>query len=79
VKGTAVFMSSNPDVTPPVLLHHVKHNQVLHKQVVLLSIQNERVPEVPAERRVEVIGQGTGRLPGDRALRLHADAATCRP
>ena len=60
VKGTAVFMSSNPDVTPPVLLHHVKHNQVLHKQVVLLSIQNERVPEVPAERRLEVTDKGLG-------------------
>ena len=60
VKGTAVFMSSNPDATPPVLLHHVKHNQVLHKQVVLLSVQSERVPEVPPERRVEVIDKGLG-------------------
>jgi KUP system potassium uptake protein len=60
VKGTAVFMASNPDATPPVLLHHVKHNQVLHRQVVLLSVQSERVPEVPAERRVEVIDRGQG-------------------
>ncbi len=60
VKGTAVFMASNPDATPPVLLHHVKHNQVLHRQVVLLSIQSERVPEVPPERRVEVIDRGLG-------------------
>jgi KUP system potassium uptake protein len=60
VKGTAVFMSSNPDATPPVLLHHVKHNKVLHEQVVLLSIQAERVPEVPLERRVEVTDKGQG-------------------
>ena len=60
VKGTAVFMASNPDATPPVLLHHVKHNQVLHKQVVLLSVHGERIPEVPAERRVEVIDKGQG-------------------
>jgi KUP system potassium uptake protein len=60
VKGTAVFMSSNPGVTPSVLLHHVKHNKVLHQQVVLLSVQSERVPEVPAERRIEVEDRGQG-------------------
>jgi KUP system potassium uptake protein len=60
VKGTAVFMSSNPDATPPVLLHHVKHNKVLHEQVVLLSIQGERVPEVPVDRRLEVTDKGQG-------------------
>ncbi|MGZ5971152.1 MAG: potassium transporter Kup, partial [Polyangiales bacterium] len=36
VTGTAVFMASNPTGTPPVLLHHFKHNKVLHKQLVLL-------------------------------------------
>ncbi|UQA57753.1 potassium transporter Kup [Polyangium aurulentum] len=54
VKGTAVFMASNPYGTPPVLRHHFKHNQILHEQVVLLSIVSERVPEVPASERVEV-------------------------
>ncbi|HWU88327.1 MAG TPA: KUP/HAK/KT family potassium transporter, partial [Kofleriaceae bacterium] len=39
VRGTAVFMTSNPAGFPNVLLHHVKHNQVLHEQVVLLSIE----------------------------------------
>jgi K+ transporter len=54
VNGTAVFMASNPKGTPTVLLHHFKHNQVLHKQVVLLSVLGEPVPEVPRERRVKV-------------------------
>jgi KUP system potassium uptake protein len=44
VSGTAVFMSSGVDGIPNVLLHHVKHNKVLHKQVVLLSIVTENVP-----------------------------------
>ena len=44
VSGTAVFMSSGTDGMPNVLLHHVKHNKVLHKQVVLLSIVTENVP-----------------------------------
>jgi KUP system potassium uptake protein len=44
VQGTAVFMSSGTDGMPNVLLHHVKHNKVLHKQVVLLSVVTENVP-----------------------------------
>jgi KUP system potassium uptake protein len=44
VPGTAVFMSSSADGMPNVLLHHVKHNKVLHRQVVLLSIVTENVP-----------------------------------
>ncbi|HMG56389.1 MAG TPA: KUP/HAK/KT family potassium transporter, partial [Kofleriaceae bacterium] len=38
VSGTAVFMASSTDGMPNVLLHHVKHNKVLHRQVVLLSV-----------------------------------------
>src|SRR4029077_8998460 len=44
VAGTAVFMSSGTDGMPNVMLHHVKHNKVLHRQVVLLSIVTENVP-----------------------------------
>jgi KUP system potassium uptake protein len=60
VKGTAVFMTGNPDGAPVVLLHHIKHNKVLHEQVVLLSVLTDRVPEVPAQKRVHVkeLGQG---------------------
>jgi KUP system potassium uptake protein len=52
VAGTAVFMTSNPKGAPPVLLHHFKHNKVLHEQVVLLSITTEHVPEVPPSQRL---------------------------
>ena len=54
VKGTAVFMTSTSGGTPPVLLHHYKHNQVLHEQVVLLSIVGEDVPIIPRDQRVQV-------------------------
>jgi KUP system potassium uptake protein len=54
VPGTAVFMTSTTGGTPPVLLHHFKHNKVLHEQVVLLSIVTEDVPVVPRSRRVKV-------------------------
>jgi KUP system potassium uptake protein len=54
VSGTAVFMSSGTDGMPNVLLHHVKHNKVLHKQVVLLSIITENVPFAAGNTSLQV-------------------------
>ncbi len=54
VRGTAVFMTSEPEGTPVVLLHHLKHNQVLHQQVLLLSVSSAEVPEVNDMERVTV-------------------------
>ncbi|KFE68170.1 Kup system potassium uptake protein [Hyalangium minutum] len=64
VPGTAVFMTGNPEGSPPALLHNLKHNKVLHEQVVLLTILSEDVPHVSSEERVEVqpIEQGFVRL-----------------
>ncbi|NCO69683.1 MAG: potassium transporter Kup, partial [Acidobacteria bacterium] len=60
VAGTAVFMTSNLDVTPPVLLHHFKHNKVLHEQVILLYVVTENVPKVDPADRVRVRNLGDG-------------------
>jgi KUP system potassium uptake protein len=59
VPGTAVFMTSHAGGAPPVLLHHVKHNKVLHEQVILLSVRTEDVPYVAEEDRIscEDLGQ----------------------
>jgi KUP system potassium uptake protein len=54
VRGTAVFLSSNPHGTPLALVHNLKHNQVLHERVVILTIQTVEVPHVHAATRVEV-------------------------
>ncbi len=64
VPGTAVFMTSSNDGVPVVLLHHLKHNKVLHEQVVLMSVKSEEVPEVLDAERVtlEEIGHGFWRL-----------------
>lgn len=60
VRGTAVFMASNSEGTPPVLLHHLKHNQVLHRQVVLLSIVPSDVPTVSKADQLQVKELGSG-------------------
>jgi KUP system potassium uptake protein len=60
VRGTAVFMDSNMHGTPPALLHNLKHNQVLHERVVLLSISTEEIPYQPENERVELTRLGEG-------------------
>lgn len=60
VKGTAIFLSSNPDGTPMALVHNLKHNQVLHEQVVILTILTADAPHVPAQERVEVAERKLG-------------------
>jgi KUP system potassium uptake protein len=60
VPGTAVFMASQAEGIPNVLLHHVKHNKVLHKQVVLLSVRTMNVPWVASQRSIDVRDLGDG-------------------
>nr|WP_294526974.1 potassium transporter Kup [uncultured Rhodopila sp.] len=53
VPGLAVFMTSNPDYVPTSLLHNLKHNKVLHENVLFVTVENEDVPEVSPQRRTE--------------------------
>ena len=60
VPGTAVFLTPDIGGAPPVLLHHLKHNKVLHEKVILMSVVTEEIPAVDEDERVqcEVLGQG---------------------
>jgi KUP system potassium uptake protein len=60
VPGTAIFMNSDPTGTPPALIHNLRHNKVLHEQVILLSVSNYEVPRVPLSHRMEVHNLGHG-------------------
>jgi len=60
VPGTAVFMTLSPIGTPPTLLHHVKHNHILHEKVVLLSIVTKDTPTVLAGERIKLTDLGQG-------------------
>ena len=60
VPGTAVFLTSEGTGAPPVLLHHLKHNKVLHERVVIMSVATSDIPLVPSEDRIESEGLGEG-------------------
>ena len=60
VRGTAVFLSASPDTVPSALLHNLKHNQVLHEQVLILTVAVAEVPFVEPSRRLEAKAVGSG-------------------
>ncbi len=60
VQGTAVFLTARSDAVPHALLHNMLHNQVLHDQVVLLTVVYEDSPRVPVQQRFEVESYGEG-------------------
>ncbi len=53
VRGTAIFMTAPNLGTPPMLQHHLEHNQVLHEQIVLLTVLTDDVPFVHPAQRLE--------------------------
>jgi KUP system potassium uptake protein len=60
VPGTAVFMTSDASIAPAVLLHHLKHNKVLHERVLLMSVVTREIPQVTAAERIELQSLGQG-------------------
>jgi KUP system potassium uptake protein len=60
VPGTAVFMTSDASIAPPVLLHHLKHNKVLHERVFLMSVVTREVPHIEEKDRIKLESQGQG-------------------
>lgn len=54
VTGAAIFLTEEADAVPVALLHHLKHNQVMHERVVLLTLVTEEVPRVAEHERVSV-------------------------
>lgn len=51
VPGTAIFLTSDPGFAPATLLHNIKHNHVLHKQNIILSVRTANKPYVPDDIR----------------------------
>jgi KUP system potassium uptake protein len=54
VPGTAVFLNRGKATAPLALRANVRHNEILHEHVVILSVETLPVPHVPAEDRLQV-------------------------
>jgi KUP system potassium uptake protein len=54
VRGTGVFLTSDPSMAPSALLHNLKHNKVLHERNVVLTVKTTDTPRVPIEDRVSI-------------------------
>jgi KUP system potassium uptake protein len=54
VKGTAIFLSGNPDNAPSALMHNLKHNKVLHEQNIILHVVTDDTPRVDKGNRATV-------------------------
>lgn len=52
VPGTAIFLTGNPEGVPHALLHNLKHNKVLHQDVVILSVRFLDIPKVHYSERL---------------------------
>jgi len=48
--------------TPPVLVHHVRHNKVLQETIILLTVRTEHVPRVEHGAELTVLGHGFHRF-----------------
>jgi KUP system potassium uptake protein len=60
VPGVAIFMYSDPAGTPPALVQNLRHNKVLHEQIILLSLIMEEQPHVAPAERMTLVGVGNG-------------------
>jgi KUP system potassium uptake protein len=52
--GTAIFMTTDPEMVPPAMARNLEHNHVLHERVILLSILTREVPRMPRDHRVKL-------------------------
>ncbi|HRK64146.1 MAG TPA: potassium transporter Kup [Terricaulis sp.] len=52
VRGAAIFLTGDPDTAPAALMHNLKHNQVLHEQIIILTVKTLPTPRAPEGERI---------------------------
>ncbi|MFZ5775967.1 MAG: potassium transporter Kup [Thermodesulfobacteriota bacterium] len=60
VNGQAVYLTRSHDTVPAALMHNLKHNKILHSEVVFLNIRTEEIPRVPNFEKIEAEKLGSG-------------------
>src|SRR5690606_5877950 len=54
VPGTAIFMSSDPEMIPPAMARNLRHNHVIHERVIVLSLVTRDVPRIQRADRAKI-------------------------
>jgi KUP system potassium uptake protein len=54
VRGTAIFLTADPEVAPAALMHNLKHNQVLHEKIIVLTVRTLETPRAPESSRITI-------------------------
>jgi KUP system potassium uptake protein len=54
VPGTAVFLNRGKATAPLALRSNVEHNEILHKNVIILSVETMPAPHVPEAERLQI-------------------------
>jgi KUP system potassium uptake protein len=54
VAGTAVFMFKDLGKAPPALVNNLRHNKVLHKTTLIVSVDTDEAPRVDPDERCVV-------------------------
>jgi KUP system potassium uptake protein len=52
VRGAAIFLTGDPETAPAALMHNLKHNQVLHEQIIILTVKTLSTPRAPDGERI---------------------------
>lgn len=60
VPGTAVFLTADPTIAPPALMHNLKHNRILHERNVIVKVEVANTPRVDETARVRMEKLGPG-------------------
>ena len=54
VPGTAIFLTSDPEIAPTSLMHNLKHNKVLHERIIIMSVKTTDAPRVAPANRFKI-------------------------
>jgi KUP system potassium uptake protein len=69
VPGTAIFLNRGKATAPLALRANVEHNEILHQEVLILSIETMPAPHVPEADRLKIDDLG---YKGDRIIHVTA-------
>jgi KUP system potassium uptake protein len=58
VPGTAIFLNRGKATTPLALRANVEHNQILHENVIILTLETRPLPHIPTAKRLVVDNLG---------------------